>query len=62
MNMPLSGKEMLKLYEQNGWRFIRQTGSHARVKKGSESETIPMHKELSTGTEAKLLKRLKEVG
>jgi predicted RNA binding protein YcfA (HicA-like mRNA interferase family) len=60
--MPLSGKEMLRLYERNGWVYIRQVGSHVRVKKGTESETIPMHRELKTGTEHDLLKRLKEVG
>lgn len=38
--MPLSGKEMVRLYEKQ------------------EKESIPMHRELSTGTEHKLLKRL----
>jgi predicted RNA binding protein YcfA (HicA-like mRNA interferase family) len=60
--MPLSGKEMLRLYETQGWSILRQRGSHVRVSKGTEHETIPMHKELSTGTEKFLLKRLKEVG
>ena len=57
--MPMSGKEMIRLYEQNGWKVIRQKGSHVRLKKGSESETIPNHKELKKGTEQALLKRLK---
>lgn len=57
--MPLSGKEMVKLYERNGWTVIRQRGSHVTLGKGGERETIPMHKELATGTEKKLLKRLK---
>ena len=59
--MPLSGKEMLKLYEQHGWIAIRQEGSHVRVRKNAEHETIPMHRELKTGMEHHLLKRLKEV-
>jgi predicted RNA binding protein YcfA (HicA-like mRNA interferase family) len=59
--MPLSGKEMLRLYELCGWRILRQRGSHVRVRKDSEYETIPMHKELSTGMEKFLIKRLKEV-
>lgn len=58
--MPLSGKEMLKLYERAGWHFVRQCGSHVRVTKGKEHETIPMHRELAPGTEHKLLKRLEE--
>lgn len=58
--MPLSGREMLRLYEREGWRVAWQTGGHVRVKKGPRSETIPMHKELKKGTEHELLKVLKE--
>jgi len=56
--MPLSGKEMLKLYEKQGWKRLRQKGSNVIVGKGDNRETIPMHKELKRGLEAKLLKRL----
>jgi predicted RNA binding protein YcfA (HicA-like mRNA interferase family) len=62
LEMPLSGKEMLRLYERNGWIFLRQKGSHVMVEKGRETECIPMHKELRYGMEAKLLKHLREVG
>ena len=44
--MPMSGKEMLKLYLKNGWIKLRQTGSHVRLQKGNLKESIPMHKEL----------------
>jgi predicted RNA binding protein YcfA (HicA-like mRNA interferase family) len=57
--MPLSGKEILKLYEKNGWHAARQKGSHVSVRKGPHRETIPMHKELDVGTEHKLLKTLR---
>ena len=56
--MPLSGKEVLKLYEKKGWTMLRQKGSHVIVAKGAERETIPMHKELKKGLEQKLLKRI----
>lgn len=56
--MPKSGKEVLKMYEEKGWSLLRQKGSHAIVGKGTERETIPMHKELKTGLEKKLLKRI----
>lgn len=56
--MPLSGKEMVRLYELHGWRFVRQKGSHVRMAKGSENASIPMHKELKKGTEHSLLKKL----
>lgn len=56
--MPLSGKQMVRLYEQHGWRVLWQTGSHVRVGKGPARETIPMHKELGKGMEHSLLKKL----
>lgn len=52
---------MLRLFEKAGWQILRQRGSHIRVCKGAEHETIPMHKELAIGLEKHLLKRLKEI-
>jgi predicted RNA binding protein YcfA (HicA-like mRNA interferase family) len=59
--MPMSGKEMIKIYKKHGWLVTRQRGSHVRVQKGTQFETIPLHKELKKGLEQELLKRLKEV-
>ena len=56
--MPISGKEMLKLYLKHGWTELRQSGSHVIVGKGAQRETIPMHKELKKGLEKALLKRI----
>ena len=56
--MPISGREMLKRFERNGWHIISRRGSHVKIGKGSEREIIPMHKELKKGLEQKLLKRL----
>ena len=56
--MPLSGKEMLKMFKKEGWVELRQSGSHVIVGKLQLRETIPMHKELKKGLEQKLLKRL----
>ena len=56
--MPISGKEMLKLFIQNGWIELRQKGSHVIVGKNTERETIPLHKELKKGLEQALKKRL----
>lgn len=58
--MPLSGKEMIKLYLKNGWIKVSQKGSHVKVTKGDQIEIIPMHKELKKGLESKLLKRVKK--
>ena len=57
--MPLSGKEMLKLYLKAGWTVLRQRGSHVMVSKDGQFETIPMHREIKKGLERSLLKRLK---
>ncbi len=56
----MSGEEMLKLFEKNGWRKVRQKGSHVIVQKENETpETIPLHKELKKGLEHKLLRKIK---
>jgi predicted RNA binding protein YcfA (HicA-like mRNA interferase family) len=47
--MPMSGKDMLKAYEEAGWKVLRQKGSHVQVGKDQLRETIPMHKELGKG-------------
>jgi len=58
--VPLSGRDMLKLYLKAGWKELRQKGSHVIIGKNEKRETIPMHKELKKGLEKKLLKRLKD--
>jgi predicted RNA binding protein YcfA (HicA-like mRNA interferase family) len=34
---------MLKRYLQAGWRIVHQRGSHVRLEKRGEHETIPVH-------------------
>ncbi|NQV18343.1 MAG: type II toxin-antitoxin system HicA family toxin [Armatimonadetes bacterium] len=58
--MPLSGKEMLALYEKQNWVVLRKRGSHVIIGKQNLRQTIPMHKELKKGLERKLLTTLKE--
>ena len=58
--MPLSGKDMLRLYKKAGWKVISQKGSHVKVAKDRRREIIPMHKELKKGIEQALLKRLEQ--
>lgn len=58
--MPISGKDLLKLFLKAGWAVLRQKGSHITVGKGNLRETIPMHKELKKGTEMSLRKRLEK--
>lgn len=56
--MPLSGEEMLRLYEKAGWTILSQRGSHVKVGKGPLREIIPLHRELKKGLEYALLKRI----
>ncbi len=52
---------MVELYEQNGWRLDRVSGSHHIMsKEGRRPQSIPCHagKQLGKGLEGKLLKRM----
>ena len=51
---------MIKRFQKAGWVVIRQRGSHVRLELGAHRESVPLHKELKKGTEAKLMKRLWE--
>jgi len=60
--VPISGKEMCKLFRKAGYEVIPGggKGSHWKLKKkGCLTVTVPNHKELATGTEHALKKLLK---
>jgi predicted RNA binding protein YcfA (HicA-like mRNA interferase family) len=61
--MPLSGKEMAKLFQRAGYEIVPGgKGSHIKLKrKGSPTIIIPNHRELKTGTEHALKKLLDNV-
>lgn len=58
--MPLSGREMIKLFEKKGFQVVKGQGkgSHRKLRKGSKTVIIPDHKELKKGLEKALLKQL----
>lgn len=59
--VPLSGKEMRKLFLKAGYEIVPGggKGSHWKLKrKGYPTVIIPNHKELATGTEHALRKML----
>jgi len=60
--MPLSGKEMRKLFYKKGYALAPGAGkgSHWKLVKGNKTVIIPNHKELKKGTEHGLLKILRE--
>ena len=57
--MPMSGKELVKLLEANGWQIDRIHGSHYIMVKGDQTETIPVHKnqDMKVGLLNAILKR-----
>lgn len=61
--MPLSGKDMCKLFIKAGYEIVPGgKGSHVKLKKkGCPTITIPNHKELKKGMEHALKKMLKKV-
>lgn len=58
--MPISGKEMCKLFQKAGYVLVPGgKGSHIKLKKkGCPTVIIPGHKELATGIEHSLMKLL----
>lgn len=62
--MPVSGKELRKLFYDAGYELVPGggKGSHWKLKKnGDPTVIIPNHKELKKGTEHALRKILEEV-
>ncbi len=62
--MPISGKDLLKLFYNEGYELVPGAGkgSHWKLKKsGFPTVIIPNHKELKPGTEHNLRKILKDV-
>ncbi|MGK5081809.1 type II toxin-antitoxin system HicA family toxin [Bdellovibrionota bacterium FG-1] len=57
--MPLSGKQLVRLLEENGWVLVRINGSHHILVKGPDSVSVPVHgnHSLGTGLERKILKK-----
>ena len=53
----LSGRELIQLLQKNGFRFIRQKGSHISMRKGNHKTVIPLHDDLAKGTILGILKQ-----
>ncbi len=41
--MLMTGKEVIKILEQHGWKVLRINGSHHRMGKGALRTTVPVH-------------------
>jgi len=48
----VSGAELIRALERQGWQVVRQRGSHVRLKHPGRSTflVVPLHRELKRGT------------
>ena len=57
----LSGEKMIKILKKEGFYFVKQKGSHLKLKKESNRRelivTIPKHKELKKGVILNILRQ-----
>jgi predicted RNA binding protein YcfA (HicA-like mRNA interferase family) len=53
----LSGKELIKALERDGFQIVRQKGSHVSLRKDEFKTVVPLHSDLSKGTLLGILKQ-----
>ena len=56
----MKSKELHRLILSNGWRVVRQTGSHVIYEKNARRYPVPLHggKEVPTGMERKIKREM----
>jgi predicted RNA binding protein YcfA (HicA-like mRNA interferase family) len=54
----ISGAQLIRALEQQGWESVRQRGSHVRLKHPDRSVflVVPLHRELKRGTLSGILR------
>ncbi len=50
-------RDLVKLFEKNGWYFLRDGGRHDIYTNGEVSEPIPRHKEINEVLAKKLIQK-----
>ena len=53
----LKPEQVLKGLEGNGFRFVKQRGSHRKYKKDGRTAIVPMHYEVAKGTLMSILEQ-----
>lgn len=53
----LSGKELIKILEREGFQIVRQRGSHVSLSKGEFRTVVPLHPDISKETLLGILKQ-----
>ena len=57
MPIILKPEQVIKGLERNGFRFVKQRGSHRKYKKDGRTVIVPMHYELAKGTLMSILEQ-----
>ena len=57
MPIVLRPEQVIKGLERNGFRFVKQRGSHRKYKKDGRTVIVPMHYELAKGTLMSILEQ-----
>lgn len=55
----ISGTDCVRTLERMGFEQRRQRGSHAVMRRGADGCSVPLHRELKTGTLAGVLRQAK---
>ena len=50
-------RDLIKLFEKNGWWLEREGGKHTIYTNGNDSEQIPRHKEINEITSKDIIRR-----
>ena len=50
-------KDLIKLFERNGWYFKREGGNHTIYTDGEKTEKIPRHNEINEMLAKTIIKR-----
>jgi len=50
-------KDLINLLERNGWKKTREGGNHTIYTKGTATEAVPRHKEISEILAKAIIKR-----
>jgi predicted RNA binding protein YcfA (HicA-like mRNA interferase family) len=53
----ISGKDMIRALENDGFLIVRQKGGHVSLQKGIHKTVVPIHDELAKGTLLGILKQ-----
>ena len=53
----LKPEQIIKGLEGNGFRFVKQRGSHRKYKKDGRTVIVPMHYEVAKGTLTSILEQ-----